>query len=50
MIYSHAYVVWPIIIIHGHHGYFGNDNVKYYCQKNAINTIFNEGKLEILEG
>ena len=33
MIYSHAYVVWPIIIIHGHHGYFGKDNVKYYCQK-----------------
>ena len=32
MIYSPAYVIWPIIAINGYYGYFGQEHVQDHCQ------------------
>ena len=50
MIYQHAYVVWYIIAIHGHQGYFGQRPDKIPLSYILIKTISNKGKLEILGG
>ena len=38
IIYKPAYMVWPIIAIHGHHGYFGEEHVKGHCQTKQLNN------------